>query len=132
MLILFRGWTLRSQLAAAVLLVVVLACEPAAQPTPIPTPVSSPTRAPLATPSSTATSSPTAAPAAVSICNTGGIGAFIRKEPKGPGIIAWPDGARLAIVGPDRNVDGEVWRNLRDDQGNIGWTKADYVCSNPP
>lgn len=38
--------------------------------------------------------------------------------------LIWPEGIALAIAGPDRNVDGEVWRNLRDDRGNAGWTKS--------
>ncbi|MDP2660330.1 MAG: hypothetical protein Q8R28_06345 [Dehalococcoidia bacterium] len=101
-----------------------VACGPAALSTPTPVP---------ATPAPTATSAPTSTPIPpptfVSICNTGGIGAYIRTEPDGEGMMAWPDGARLRIIGPDQTVGGEVWRNLQDERGNQGWTRADYLCA---
>lgn len=42
--------------------------------------------------------------------------------------MAWPEGTKLEIAGPDRTVDGEVWRNVRDERSNTGWTKKDYLC----
>ena len=98
------------------------ACAPAAVPTATPAP---PTQIP---PTPTSTTVPTPEPSYVSICKTDGIGAYIRAEPKGSGIVAWPDGVRLKLAGPDRSVDGEVWRNVQDEKGNTGWTMTDYLC----
>lgn len=114
-------------LLAAIFLLFAVACGPAATPTPKPTvPAPSPTG--TAAPAPTATPTPAPAASAVVICNTGGMGAFIRTEPKGSGIMAWPDNTKLAVVGADRNVDGEVWRNVQDDKGSVGWIKKDYLC----
>lgn len=118
-------------LLAGFLLVLLVGCGPAAQPTPTPAPSpAAPTRTSAPTP--TATKVPTPALTAVAICNTGGIGAYVRKDPKGAGIVAWPDGTVLEIIGPDQTVDGEVWRNVRDERGNSGWTKKDYLCETSP
>ena len=72
-----------------------------------------------------------AAPAAefVRIANTGGAGAFIRREPRtgAPGIVAYRDGTILRIVGPDSTVDGRVWRQVEDQRGNRGWTPREFL-----
>lgn len=45
--------------------------------------------------------------------------------------MAWPEGTKLTVMGPDRNVEGEVWRNVQDEKGTTGWTKTDYLCPSP-
>lgn len=115
---------MRSLLAGISLILLVGCSTPAAVPTATPSPAPKPTVP--TTP--TATAVPTPVASTVAICNTGGIGAYVRAEPGGAGLRAWPDGTALEIVGADRNVDGAVWRNVQDDQGNKGWTKTDYLC----
>src|SRR5581483_2949343 len=65
----------------------------------------------------------------VRIANTGGTGAFIRREARAgsPGIVAYRDGTVLRIVGPDANSDGRAWRQVEDRQGNRGWTPREYL-----
>lgn len=65
----------------------------------------------------------------VQIANTGGTGAFIRREPRAgaPGIVAHRDGTPLRIVGPDEVVAGRVWRHVEDRNGNRGWTPREYL-----
>ena len=118
-------------LLAGFLIILLAGCAPVAQPTATPVPVRTTTPgAPTATP--VPTPIPTPSPAVVTICNTGGIGAYIRAEPKGAGVLAWPDGTKLEIVGPDRSIEGEVWRNVRDEKNNSGWTRTDYLCPVSP
>jgi len=70
-------------------------------------------------------------PEFVRIANTGGVGAFIRREPQAnaPGLIALRDGAVVRVVGPDTRVAGRVWRNIEDQRGNRGWTPAEYLAA---
>jgi len=69
----------------------------------------------------------------VRIANTGGAGAFIRREARvgAPGIVAYRDGTILRIVGPDTTADSRVWRNVEDRQGNRGWTPREYLDASP-
>src|SRR5262249_26758289 len=55
--------------------------------------------------------------------NTGGQGANIRSEPGSNGKVlkTLPEGSNLEVVGPDREVDGQVWRQVRDGSGVRGW-----------
>ncbi|MCS6802012.1 MAG: hypothetical protein RMM58_08750 [Chloroflexota bacterium] len=73
--------------------------------------------------------SPTPAVIRVKIGNTDGLGAYLRPEPslQARGIVAWPDGSVLEIVGPDRQFDGRVWRNVKDPRGNVGWILREYL-----
>jgi hypothetical protein len=91
-------------------------------PTAVPTPV--PTDAPTVQPTS-----PPATPEFVRIANTGGTGAFIRREPRAgaPGIVAYRDGTVLRIAGADTTVDGRVWRQVEDQRGTRGWTPQEYL-----
>ncbi len=107
--------------------VLLVGCASPASPTPTPFATKAATVAPAPTAAPKATAVPT--PASLQVCNTGGIGAYIRTEPNGTGIIAWRDGTRLETAGPDRTVEGSVWRNVRDAQGTVGWMKADYLCA---
>ncbi len=69
----------------------------------------------------------------VRVANTGGTGAFIRREPRNgaPGIIAHRDGTVLRIVGPDTTTDGRPWRQVEDQRGNRGWTPREYLAASP-
>jgi hypothetical protein len=73
--------------------------------------------------------SPTPAVVRVKIGNTDGLGAYLRPEPslQARGVVAWPDGSVLEIVGPDRQFDGKVWRNVKDPRGNVGWILREYL-----
>jgi hypothetical protein len=66
----------------------------------------------------------------VRIANTGGVGAFIRREPRAnaPGLIALRDGVVVRVIGPDTRVAGRIWRNVEDQRGNRGWTPAEYLA----
>jgi hypothetical protein len=65
----------------------------------------------------------------VRIGSTGGLGAFIRRDPRAaaPGIVARRDGTILKIVGPDVDTEGRTWRHVQDQQGNDGWTPRDFL-----
>jgi hypothetical protein len=114
-----------------------LAAEPTPEPTAIPTPAPSRTPPPptSAPPTETiaASPAPSAGPEFVRIANTGGTGAFIRREPRtgAPGIVAYRDGTVLRIAGPDMTVDGRVWRQVEDSRGNRGWTPQEYLQPSP-
>ena len=66
----------------------------------------------------------------VRIANTGGVGAFIRREPQAnaPGLVALRDGSVVRVVGPDTTVANRVWRNVEDQRGNRGWAPAEYLA----
>lgn len=56
--------------------------------------------------------------------NTGGQGANIRSEPGSSGRVlkTLPDGANLEVLGPEKEVDGTIWRQVRDPAtGVTGW-----------
>jgi hypothetical protein len=84
---------------------------------------------PTSTPEPTATTPEESQAEFVQVGNTGGTGAFIRREPRAgaPGIVAHRDGTVLRIVGPDENVAGRLWRNVEDRNGNRGWTPREYL-----
>lgn len=65
----------------------------------------------------------------VRIANTGGTGAFLRREPRlgSPGVVAHRDGTLLRVVGLDVTVDGRVWREVEDAQGRRGWTPREFL-----
>ena len=69
----------------------------------------------------------------VRIANTGGSGAFIRREAasNSPGIVAYRDGIVLKVVGPDVTTSGRAWRQVEDRQGNRGWTPREYLEPSP-
>jgi hypothetical protein len=69
-------------------------------------------------------------PEFVRIANTGGAGAFIRREPQAnaQGLVALRDGTPVRVVGGDTTVGNRVWRNVEDQRGNRGWTPAEYLA----
>lgn len=42
-------------------------------------------------------------------------------------VVAVPVGTVLEIVGPDQKVDGQVWRNVKDASGNVGYILSDFL-----
>jgi hypothetical protein len=71
----------------------------------------------------------------VRVANTGGQGIVLRREPttSAPRVAARAENSLFRIVGADRTVDGRVWREVEDMQGNRGWTPAEFlVPATPP
>jgi SH3-like domain-containing protein len=64
------------------------------------------------------------------IANTGGEGVNLRRDAGSTGerIKTLTDGTLVEIVGPDRNIDGTVWRNVRDLQGDVGWVAGGFLA----
>ncbi len=74
---------------------------------------------------------PTFTPSFVRIANTGGDGVYIRRTPRSADKLApWMDGTVLEVVGPDREAEGIVWRNVKDPKGNVGWIPTQYIEAN--
>jgi hypothetical protein len=132
-----------------ILSIVVTGCDSAAPPpTPtitvvikkaIPPPTETPvppqptdTVAPAPTVVPTAAPVPSATPAPLYVGKTDGDGIWLRASPpSGDKLQAWPDGTKMVTVGPDKSVDGKVWKNVKDPKGTVGWVSADYLLSAP-
>jgi hypothetical protein len=86
-------------------------------------------RSPAAT-QPVATSLP--APAA-QIVDTGGVGLLLRPTPgtDQPPLDVLPEGAVVALVGPEQASAGQLWRMVRDEQGREGWVAAGYLQQLP-
>lgn len=76
-----------------------------------------------ATPAPRPTTSATSAPSRGQVGNTSGQGANIRSEPGSSGRVlkTLPEGATVEVLGQEREVEGRVWRLVRDSQGVTGW-----------
>jgi hypothetical protein len=37
----------------------------------------------------------------------------------------------MVVIGEDRQVDGTVWKHVRDPDGNVGWVPAEYLAPAP-
>lgn len=101
-----------------------------------PTPTFAATVSVSTTPQPAASATPsgptgTPEPERVEVFDTGSGGANLRAEPGLGGRIvqSLPDGTGLSVVGPDREVDGRIWRNVRGDAGTVGWVSAEVVRS---
>jgi SH3-like domain-containing protein len=97
-------------------------------------PVGSASSLPALAPESTRAPVATAAPAArsgavgrVQIGNTGGSGINLRREPGGAILKTLPEGATVDALGPEREVDGRVWKQVRDQVGITGWVAASAI-----
>ena len=85
---------------------------------------------PATTPTVGAGTSPTAGAARVYVvANTGGDGLNLRRMPGPDGevITQLPEGTRLETVGPDRTINGVLWRNVRTPDGDEGWVAAEFT-----
>ena len=105
---------------AGVTLVPAPATRPNSEPGPRPTAVTS-----------AGASTPSAKPDGeqVKIADSGGTGVNMRERPgpTGPVIKTVPDGTVLRVVGADQQMDGQTWRNVRDDTGSTGWIAAELL-----
>lgn len=67
-------------------------------------------------------------PQVLVVADTGGSGVFIRRTPANSDkIIAWPDGTRMIVVGPDTQSEGRTWKRVKDPAGNEGWVPSEYL-----
>lgn len=64
------------------------------------------------------------------VANTGNDGVNLRRDPGSDGdrITTLREGTVLEVVGPDRVVDGDTWRNVRDMTGQTGWISASFLA----
>jgi hypothetical protein len=70
----------------------------------------------------------TAALSRVTIGNTGGEGAYLRRTPHDADKLkAWPDGTVLIVVAEDVQSEGHTWKHVRDPDGNVGYVPAEYT-----
>jgi hypothetical protein len=79
------------------------------------------------------TSATTSGPASRGqVGNTGGQGANIRSEPGANGRVlkTLAEGTPVEVLGPEREVDGRIWRQVRDPAGVTGWLVGGAVV--PP
>jgi hypothetical protein len=101
---------------------------PLASPSPSPVPITQPSPAAAVAPPA-----PTG-PARVRVANTEGQGANMRAEPgqSGERVKTVREGAELDIAGPDREVEGAPWRNVRDpSDGASGWILGELLVAKP-
>jgi hypothetical protein len=62
------------------------------------------------------------------VANTGGDGVFLRRTPQyGDKMAAWPDDTPLEEIGPERNVNGTLWRHVRAPDDTEGYVPSQYV-----
>ncbi len=71
-------------------------------------------------------STPRAQAGRAQIGGTGGQGANIRSEPGAAGRVlkTLAEGTTVDVLGPQREVDGRLWRQIRDPAGVTGWVTA--------
>jgi hypothetical protein len=70
------------------------------------------------------------APARLVVNNVGPDGLSLRRTPgvSGTRIKVWNDGTPMADLGENANQDGKPWRKVRDPDGNVGWTAAEFLA----
>lgn len=110
--------------------------------TPAPAPTSTPRQVPTPTPTAT-TPRPTLSPAIPSpaltiaapsqlllVGNTDGDGVYVSRAPAtSDRLRAWPDGTPMVIIGPDFQSGSEIWKKVRDPEGDEGWIPIDYLVA---
>ena len=110
-------------------------------PTPAPVATVVPTAAPTAPPAPTAgvpaALSQAPASAQLVVSNTGPEGVSLRRTAgtAGQRIKIWKDGTAMADLGETADVGGQTWRKVRDPEGNVGWTAAEFLAdpaASPP
>jgi hypothetical protein len=70
----------------------------------------------------------------VRVANTDGSRVNVRAEPTtgAPVLEQVTEGTELDIAGPDRDVEGRVWRNVRLADGRTGWIVSTFLTVIPP
>jgi uncharacterized hydrophobic protein (TIGR00271 family) len=108
-----------------------------------PSPTATMTFTPSLTPSNTATANPTATitpsmtftlsptPMLAYIFRTGGIGIYIRDEPRGNPIFSLPDGALVELLAGRETIGSAKYIEIRDISGRYGWVPAYYIYIEP-
>lgn len=62
------------------------------------------------------------------VANTGGDGVFLRRTPQyGDKMAAWPDTTPLEEIGPERELNGVLWRYVRAPDATEGYVPAQYT-----
>ena len=62
--------------------------------------------------------------------NTDGEGVYLRRTPSMEDRLApFRDGTRMQVVGPDRESEGRHWKNVRVENGPVGWVPSEYVLA---
>lgn len=103
--------------------------EPTAEPTPTATPVPTETPEPTSLPTRTATASPTATPLIYLHVNSNGSTLNIRRQP-GPDselVVRVEDDARLLDLGETERIDGDLWRRVQTEGGEVGWAADQFL-----
>jgi hypothetical protein len=69
------------------------------------------------------------APARLVVNNVGPDGLSLRRTPgtSGERIKVWNDGTEMADLGETAENGGQSWRKVRDPDGNVGWTAAEFL-----
>lgn len=66
------------------------------------------------------------------VANTDGLGVYLRRTPNpADRVRAWPERTVMVAVGPDREVNGVVWKPVRAPDGAEGWVPAQYLAPAP-
>ena len=71
----------------------------------------------------------------VRVAGAGAAGVNLRAEPgmTGARLKGLFDGTELEVLGPDRQVGGNTWRNVRDPSDRSeGWVAAEFLTSPEP
>ena len=99
--------------------------------TPAPVATMAPTAAPTAAPTSAvpAALAQQPAPARLVVSNVGADGLSLRQTPgtTGQRIKVWKDGTEMADLGESAEIGGQKWQKVRDPDGNVGWTAAEFL-----
>ena len=67
------------------------------------------------------------------VTNTGGDGVYLRRTPQyGDKMAAWPERTALEEIGPERTVNGVLWRQVRAPDASEGYVPAQYTVEVPP
>jgi hypothetical protein len=63
------------------------------------------------------------------VSDVGPDGLSIRRSPSSTGqrIKVWSDGTEMADLGETAENGGKSWRKVRDPDGNVGWTAAEFL-----
>ena len=115
--------------------------SPPADASPVAAAATPPAGSPAATSGATASTPPAegATPSATAearpelvVAGTQGTGVRLRRTPGGDALRVYPEGTRLEQLGPDQDVGGVVWRNVRAPDGQEGWVAAEFTAAAPP
>jgi hypothetical protein len=69
----------------------------------------------------------------VEVANTDGEGVYLRRTPNmADRLVAWPDGTRLEVIGPDVDGDGRRWKRVRDPSRQEGYVPEQYTVPARP